>query len=272
VKVNTPRELMRQLAEKRNELACIHRCALENRDFVLETYVGGTEHTVDMFVCGGEPTIAIVSDKFTMRPPYFVEEGDVMPSMLPEAQRAQVVATAEAAARALGVHNGWTHTEIKLSEGEAYVMEIAARMGGGYIREMVAEAYGLDMERVAADLQLGGPAPRLPAQRATVIGREVVAHGIEFVARIRGLAWLAQHPHVRILTQPRKRRGVFHGAPYSYCSSIFSYFVVHPQRDEAMRVYAETARRVRLDGIAFRRLPRGVDGAYRRWLRRRTAR
>ena len=155
-----------------------HPLAVHSNDMLLENLVGGTEHTVELFVADGTPLLEFVSDKLTMKPPYFIESGDVMPSRLSFDELERVKEAARAAAAAVGFEWGWAHVEIKLEHGVAHVIEIACRAGGGYTRAMLQRAYQLDSRRVLIEAHLG-LLPVQPARTAnTVIGRNVVCEGI----------------------------------------------------------------------------------------------
>ena len=61
-----------------------------------------------------------------------------------------VVAAAEAAVAALGIENGPSYTQIRLGpDGRPYVMEVAARLGGGHDAELCRAATGVDLNDLA---------------------------------------------------------------------------------------------------------------------------
>ena len=58
----------------------------------------------------------------------------------------EVCKVAEAAIKAIGMQNGPTHTEIKITSSGAKLVEIAARLGGDYITsKLVPLSVGVDM-------------------------------------------------------------------------------------------------------------------------------
>jgi biotin carboxylase len=227
----------------RASLAVLSRetpAAIASDDMLLEPFVGGTEHTVELFVRDGHPALGIVSDKLPMVPPWFLETGDIMPSGLTPPDRELVLAAARSAARALCIEQGWAHVEIKLHDGVAYVIEIAARNGGGYTREMLRLAYGIDPRKTLVDHHLGIPPVQPLRESNTVVGRNVLARGLTLAWGIRGRdRWLG-HRCFREISQ-RLHGGLprlVAGPPYSFDSTLMSFFVFDPDRERALATFA----------------------------------
>jgi biotin carboxylase len=235
--------LHEQYRRMRASLAVLSReapAAMASDDMLLEPFVGGTEHTVELFVRDGRPALEIVSDKLPMLPPWFLETGDIMPSGLAPPDRELVLAAARSAARALCIEQGWAHVEIKLHDGVAHVIEIAARNGGGYTREMIRLAYGIDPRKTLVDHHLGIPPVQPLRQSNTVIGRNVLARGLSLAWGVRGRdRWLG-HRSFREITR-RVRGGLprlVAGPPYSFDSTLMSFFVFDPDRERALETFA----------------------------------
>ena len=206
-----------------------HPLAIPTNDMLLEDFVGGTEHNIELFLDGGRPLLEIVSDKLPMQPPFFVKTGHVMPSRLPIEAVEKVKAAARGAADAVGIEWGWAHAEVKLEHGVAHVIEIAARPGGGYTREMVRIAYNIDMRRTLIDGHIGIYPDPLPAPINTIFGRNVVCRGIELVLSISGLGAAKKTKEFQVVTNnfhgvPK----IFIGPPLSFNNTIMSFFVFSP--------------------------------------------
>ncbi|GAB4054849.1 ATP-grasp domain-containing protein [Catellatospora paridis] len=90
-------------------------------------------------------------------------------------EAARVVELAEAAARALGMTTGFTHTEIMRSDGDWYVGEIAARVGGGGIQACIGNAHGLDVPSIMAQIACEQPVDVTLENRPGVFGWAGVA-------------------------------------------------------------------------------------------------
>lgn len=229
-----------------------HPLAVPSNDMLLETFVGGTEHTVELFVADGRTLVELVSDKLPMKPPYFVESGDMTPSRLPFGDIDRIKAAARAAAASVGIEWGWAHAEIKLCDGIAHVIEIAARPGGGYTRKMVKLAYGLDMRRILIDAHLGTLPVQPLREKNTVFGRNIVCEGIELVLAMPGLAAARQSAGFmelgnRFAGRPR----IFLGPPLSFDSTIMSYFAFDPSAEKAAEIFDRLHSQIRPRRIRF---------------------
>ncbi|MCF6219121.1 MAG: ATP-grasp domain-containing protein [Gammaproteobacteria bacterium] len=88
--------------------------------------------------------------------PYIIENGGHQPSTLTVEQRRQVVELAEQAARAMGIKNGIAKGDMVLTPQGPKVIEIAARLSGGWMSsDQIPVATGVDMVGAAIKLALG---------------------------------------------------------------------------------------------------------------------
>ncbi|MBO0767950.1 MAG: ATP-grasp domain-containing protein [Solirubrobacterales bacterium] len=113
--------------------------------------------SVESIVGGGVTTHLTITGRFPPAPP-FRESGFFMPSALNAADQEGVLAAASAALRALGIHVGSVHTEVKLTPEGPRVIEVNGRIGGG-VPEMLGAVSGFDLMRETLKLALGGTAP-----------------------------------------------------------------------------------------------------------------
>ncbi|MBR1381923.1 MAG: ATP-grasp domain-containing protein, partial [Paludibacteraceae bacterium] len=75
-----------------------------------------------------------MTDKITTEEPHFVELEHHQPADLTSAQYDEIYAITQRALTALGITNGASHSEYRITkDGKIYVMEIGARMGGDFI-------------------------------------------------------------------------------------------------------------------------------------------
>ena len=130
----------------------------ESRDHqvLIEQFIEGPEFSVEVIVWKGEPNVLAVTDKKTTEAPYFVELGHNQPSLFPEDIQKKLKEGAIAGCKALGLTNCAAHCELKVQNGEAYLMEIGARMGGDFIStELTHLSSGIDMVAATIDTVLG---------------------------------------------------------------------------------------------------------------------
>ena len=90
--------------------------------------------------------------------PFFIENGGDLPSHLPPEIQEKVRDVVARAAAALGVTNGTVKGDIVVHKGEPYVIELAARLSGGFFctREIPLNT-GVDFIGAAIKLALGEP-------------------------------------------------------------------------------------------------------------------
>lgn len=138
--------------------ALFERAKAESRDdsVMLEQFIEGPEFSVEVIVWKGEPHVLAVTDKKTTEAPYFVELGHNQPSIYPEEIQQKLKDAAIAGCKALGLTNCAAHCELKIQNGEAYLMEIGARMGGDFIStELTHLSSGIDMVAATINVVLG---------------------------------------------------------------------------------------------------------------------
>lgn len=138
----------------------------ESRDkqVMLEQFIEGPEFSIEIIVWKGKVNVLTVTDKKTTEAPNFVELGHSQPSCFPEATVEKIKSAAIAGVKALGVNNCACHAEVKIQDtstglphgGEAYIMEIGARMGGDFISTILTPlSTGIDMIAAAVNCALG---------------------------------------------------------------------------------------------------------------------
>jgi biotin carboxylase len=129
--------------------------AARNGQALVEELVEGPELTVNAFSVDGEFVPLTVTDRITAEPPAFgVALAHVWPAEDGAAEAAEV---ARRAVAALGIRNGPTYTQIRLSADGPKVMEVAARLGGGHDAELCRAAVGVDLNGLALRAALGEP-------------------------------------------------------------------------------------------------------------------
>lgn len=135
VRANDASELRAAIARVRALLGH-HRKSLgaDDRFFrlLIEDYLPGDEIAVEAFMDRGSLQVICVFDKpDPLVGPFFEETIYVTPSRLPDAALARALAVTARAARALGLVHGPIHAELRVHEGQASILEIAARTIGG---------------------------------------------------------------------------------------------------------------------------------------------
>ena len=103
---------------------------------MVEAYLPGPQVSTESVVVDGVCYTPGFSDRnyeyLEKYAPYFIENGGDLPSFLPEDIQTRVRAVQSQAAAALGVTRGTVKGDIVVHEGQVYVIELAARLSGGF--------------------------------------------------------------------------------------------------------------------------------------------
>ena len=123
---------------------------------MVEEYIEGREISVEFISYQGEHYPLQITDKVTTGAPHFVELEHHQPSTLSDDMYTTIYAITERALHALGISNGASHTEYKITDdGRVYIMEIGARMGGDFIgSDLVQLSTGYDFVRGVIEVAL----------------------------------------------------------------------------------------------------------------------
>ncbi len=121
---------------------------------LVEELVEGPEVTVVAFSVDGCFHPLTVTDRLTADPPAFgVALAHVWPSEADAAGEAAEVA--RRAVEALGIDDGPTYTQLRITSEGPKVIEVAARLGGGHDAELCLAALGVDLNGLALSAALG---------------------------------------------------------------------------------------------------------------------
>ena len=125
-------------------------------EVVVEEYMEGPEVSVETLAVDGKVYVVQITDKITTGAPYFVEMGHTQPSRLDEAVQEEIRRVAIAANEAVGIQNGPSHTEIKVTKDGPKIVEIGARLGGDCITtHLVPLSTGINMVEASIRIALG---------------------------------------------------------------------------------------------------------------------
>lgn len=173
---------------------------------MVEQYLDGPQVSTESLLIGGRCFTPGFSDRnyeFLERyAPFFIENGGDLPSRLSEETQAEVRAVVARAAAALGVTDGSVKGDIVVHDAKAYVIELAARLSGGFFctREIPLNT-GVDFVGAAIKIALREPVSpdELAAKTITPVvqryafpapGRVVRITGAEEARKVDGVAEL----------------------------------------------------------------------------------
>ncbi len=139
---------------------------------MVEQFIEGPEFSVESLTHGGQTHVIAVTDKLTSGAPYYVELGHSQPSRWTDAQVESLRRAARSAISALGIDQAAGHTELRLTAQGPVIMEVAARLGGGFINShLVPLSTGIDLVGACIQVALGDPpdlTPKRPSGAAAI--------------------------------------------------------------------------------------------------------
>jgi len=128
---------------------------------LVEAFVDGIEMNGIVIARGGEASCLTLSDR--LRPPgigFGVGWMHVYPPSIPVEQLEKAQRIAIESVRALGLRDGIAFPQLIVSpDGEVVVVEVAARIPGGQMADLVRHAVGVDLVEIALRQALGEDVP-----------------------------------------------------------------------------------------------------------------
>lgn len=160
---------------------------------IIEGFADGPEISVDGAVHKGEYLPMFVARKSTGMPPFFEETGHVVDSADPLLRDDELMGVLAEAHRVLGIENGITHTEVRLTARGPVIIEVNGRLGGDLIPFLGKTATGIDPGSVLFDVGTG-QRPDVSHSRAGTAGirfgypeHDCVVHAVDVPADAPGL-------------------------------------------------------------------------------------
>jgi len=130
------------------------RAASKTSSVLVEELVDGPEVTVSGFSAGGDFVALAVCGRLSAEVPAF---GVALAQLWPSPHAEAAAEVTRRAVEALGIAEGPTFTKLRVSRGGPEVVEVSARVGGGYEAELVRLVTGLDLNALAIASALGQP-------------------------------------------------------------------------------------------------------------------
>lgn len=115
---------------------------------MVEKYISGPEFSVEGYVAQGSVTIVSVTEKQLGIEPNFVEVGHIVDADLDAEARAALEQATILSVRALGLTRGLFHLEARLTPYGPVVIEVAARLAGDRIHQLVSLVHGHDLPQI----------------------------------------------------------------------------------------------------------------------------
>jgi hypothetical protein len=133
---------------------------------IVEEYAPGPEISVDGAVHKGEYLPMFLARKHSSDHPYFEEVGHTVDAADPLLDDHDLMHTLAQAHRVLGIEDGITHSEVRLTERGPVIIEINGRLGGDLIPFLGRTATGIEPGEVLFDVATGQRPDITPTRRA----------------------------------------------------------------------------------------------------------
>ncbi|MCZ6580320.1 MAG: ATP-grasp domain-containing protein [Nitrospirae bacterium] len=184
---------------------------------MVEEFLSGPQISTESMILNGvawTPGFADRNYEYLERyAPYIIENGGDLPSYLSEEEQGMVRDLVERAARSLGVKTGVVKGDVVVSEGNPYIIELAARLSGGYYcTHDIPLNTGVPFVEHAIRLALGEQPPPLalqPQYQMNVAQRYLFPKPGR-VLRISNVADVAGHPGIAFCEIQVKAGDIIH--------------------------------------------------------------
>lgn len=130
----------------------------ERERVLVESFLPGIEIAIEGLLSAGRLHVLAVFDKpEPLDGPFFEESYYITPSRLPKPLLERAVERLAQACCAYGLREGPVHGELRLYDGEAWVLEVAARTIGGDCARLLSFGAGRTLEELVLRHALGWP-------------------------------------------------------------------------------------------------------------------
>lgn len=124
-------------------------------DYLVEEFMPGPEYSIDALVQDGKVTITGIEEQIRMSFPYPVEYESKLPYVCSKERFDQIYNIVCQTIYALGIKNSATHTEVIYTPQGFKVVEIACRIGGDDLHDVIYQVTGLNLMFEAIMIALG---------------------------------------------------------------------------------------------------------------------
>jgi biotin carboxylase len=163
---------------------------------LIEAFVPGPEVAVEGLLRGGHLNVLAIFDKpDPLDGPYFEETYYITPSRHDERIRTRIIRRVEEACGAVGLREGPVHAELRISDGDAVVLEVATRTIGGECARLLRFGTGQTLEDLVISHAVGRPLAASAREGAAgVLMIPIVEGGIlrrvEGITQARAVPWI----------------------------------------------------------------------------------
>ncbi len=128
----------------------------EDKSVVIEEFLEGIEHSLEMVVFEGQMHVLAISDKEKTPYPFRVDKSVIYPTIFTGKELKSIINVARQAVQAIGINVGAVHVEMCTTEGGPKMFELGARFGGGHTPDpIVRYVTGINVVKEVTRILLG---------------------------------------------------------------------------------------------------------------------
>ncbi|MFF3260966.1 ATP-grasp domain-containing protein [Streptomyces sp. NPDC002932] len=193
---------VRRVGSEREAVGAFRRALRSGRAaglVLVEEYVRGPEYSVEGYVEDGRVHVLAITEKILGQEPHFVEVGHIVPARLEARTADRISSYVVRVLEAVGLGIGPFHAELRMSARGPLLMEVAARLPGDRIPELLRLACGHDLYEIMLRCYLGlpNPAPATARSGARAGIRYFLRPGLDTYREFRVDPVIESDPRVR---------------------------------------------------------------------------
>jgi len=124
---------------------------------LIEEYIDGEEFSVEGYIDNNDARIISITKKFLSKEPFFIEMGHIVSANLDEVKKNSIEAYIQNLIKTLKINLGIFHAEIKVDEQGPVLMEIAGRLPGCRIPDLIQLSKNINFYEVMIKSHLNWP-------------------------------------------------------------------------------------------------------------------
>ncbi len=139
----------------------------ERNHVLVEEYIDGTEVAFEGYLEDAELSTLVIFDKpEPLTGPFFEETIYVTPSSLSHNMQQKIKQRVAEACKAYGLTTGPIHAELRVTENDAWILEVASRTIGGDCARILDAGNDFNLEQLVIALATGKPVTTTPPDNA----------------------------------------------------------------------------------------------------------